>query len=246
VDDRRLTWDACLNVRDLGGLPTAGGGTISWGALVRADLLCRLTEAGRRDLLAHGVRTIVDLRSAAECAREPNPFAAPSGADLPDYLNLPTDGALDPLAGSPRADASAADLGRHSLDVNGARFAAVAGAVASARPGGVLLHCHAGKDRTGVAIALLLAVAGVPDEAIAADYALSGANIERLASQWLDAVARSPEERVRLAARAVPHPEVMLETLAHLRSVHGGADRYLRAHGASASDLEALRARLVG
>jgi hypothetical protein len=63
--DRVLNWDACLNVRDLGGLRTKDGRTIRWGALVRSDLLCRLTEAGRRGPVEHGI-----IRKLATPSRE--------------------------------------------------------------------------------------------------------------------------------------------------------------------------------
>src|ERR671932_2707905 len=72
---RLLAFDACLNVRDLGGIATASGAATRERALVRADSLCRLSDAGRDALVAYGVRTIVDLRGHEEIAKEPNPFA---------------------------------------------------------------------------------------------------------------------------------------------------------------------------
>lgn len=80
--DRRLRWDACRNVRDLGGLPVSGGGTTAWGVLVRADTLCRLTPAGRTALLDYGIRTVIGIRFPAEVPagdtlfRDPRPAPA--------------------------------------------------------------------------------------------------------------------------------------------------------------------------
>src|SRR5437868_13316841 len=85
---RYLAWDACYNVRDVGGYPTGDGGRTPWGALVRADNLYRLTEEGQAALRDYGVRTIVDLRLAHELERHPSPFAA-NGEGGPRYLNLP-------------------------------------------------------------------------------------------------------------------------------------------------------------
>src|SRR2546422_8030783 len=82
--DRILRWDESYNVRDLGGLPAAGG-RIRRGAFVRADALHRLNDAGRRALAAHGIRTIIDMRAAAEAAEQPDALGAHEGVV---YLNL--------------------------------------------------------------------------------------------------------------------------------------------------------------
>ena len=78
---RDLRWDACRNVRDLGGLPTLDGTNIAWGALVRADNLCQLTESGRVALLAHGIGTIIDIPFPHEVALEPHPFEIPANSE---------------------------------------------------------------------------------------------------------------------------------------------------------------------
>src|SRR5919204_5835932 len=83
--ERHLDWPDCLNVRDLGGLPIADGGVIRWGALVRADDLCRLTPVGQRRLAEAGVRTVIDLRGPSEAAAA-HPFAA---HELVGYQCLP-------------------------------------------------------------------------------------------------------------------------------------------------------------
>src|SRR5688500_17816224 len=94
---RQLSWEACYNVRDLGGYATADGGVTRWRAFVRAGSLYRLTPAGRAALLDYGVRTIVDLRRASELEHYPNPFAQQSeDANPPIYLNLPLGVGADP------------------------------------------------------------------------------------------------------------------------------------------------------
>jgi protein tyrosine/serine phosphatase len=232
---RRLTWQALLNARDLGGLPTADG-RIRAGALVRTDNLVRLTESGRAALLAHGVRTVVDLRSPRELAAHPHPFR-----DHPAYRPLPL---LD--------DAGMADVGRFDsavesyvwqVESQGARLAAILSGIADAPAGGVLFHCAAGKDRTGIVAALVLSTAGVEPEAIAEDYALSTWWVEAMMELEL---AAQPDavERTRLRRVYDPRPEIILAMLAALRDRHGGVDGYLAAIGVGHDVRERLRDRL--
>ncbi|WP_354641297.1 tyrosine-protein phosphatase [Kitasatospora camelliae] len=175
TDDRRLVWDGCLNVRDLGGLPTVDGRRTRRGAVVRADNLDRLTAEGWAALAAHGIRTVVDLRNDEEY-RPLLPL--PEGVEL---VRVPLDALAGPdwwarfggLDGTPLAFRPYLDHCREAV-------AAVVAAVGRARPGGVVVHCGAGRDRTGLATLVLLALAGVEHTAIAADYQLSTANLQPL------------------------------------------------------------------
>lgn len=237
---RALAWDACLNVRDLGGITTRDGRRIRRGALVRSDQLCRLSDNGRSALVAHGVRTVIDLRTPAEVERNPDPALHEHGVD---YLLIPQQSEqlwkeLDPIART-RAERDAAVLDRRREQI-----VAMARAVANAAPGGVLIHCLAGKDRTGIATALLLGLVGVSDEDIAADYTLSVAN---LAGELAAALAAAPsdEERARLERSYDARPDTMLATLAHLRTRHGGPEAYLVRGGLSAVDIQRIDARLL-
>ena len=226
--DRHLAWPDCLNARDLGGLPTADGGLTRPGALVRADDLCRLTPVGQRRLADFGVRTILDLRSPTESA-DPHPFSTHT---LVGYRSLPL---RDPDDAETAAalDAAGSDVPtiyRLQLERCAARFADVLRAVASAPPGGVLIHCHAGKDRTGLAVALLLALADVLPDAIVEDYVLSAARLR--GAPWL----RRPD----LVARA----DTMRATLDWLATTWGGARAYALAAGLDPATAEQLPTRL--
>jgi protein tyrosine/serine phosphatase len=250
--DRTLSWDACYNARDLGGLPTRDGGRTRWGALIRTDTLCRLTPAGQAALVAHGVRTIVDVRFPHEIARDPVPHPFSAGApDAPTYLNVPINSGLTPGQEAEvsklfaRGAASRGELNKLEIDVNPVGIARIVSAIAQAAPGGVVVHCHAGKDRTGIVVAMLLALVGVPDDVIVADYALSGLKLAELAREWLDGITQDPIERAALLRQAEPTREAMHETLDHLHGRHGGPDAYLLRGGATPDDLAALRARLV-
>lgn len=174
-DHRQLDWDGCLNVRDLGGLPTKDGHRTRAGSVVRADNLDRLTDEGWSALYAHGVRTVVDLRNEEE--HRPL-LPRPEGVEL---VRVPLDELAGPdwwarygtLDGTPLSF-------RPYLDHCPQAIAAVVTAVGGARPGGVVVHCGAGRDRTGLASLVLLALAGVTTEAIVADYLLSSNNLRPL------------------------------------------------------------------
>ena len=259
MPSRVLDWEGVLNARDVGGLSAAGGRSTLSGRLIRSDVLCRLTPAGRRALVDHGVRTIVDVRTPAEVARDWQDYPFRDGANAgPDdqltrvsYRNVPFTGGRDDQAWQVMRDAYAAatsreELNRLDLDGHPTGIAAIVAAIADAEPGGVLIHCHAGKDRTGLVVALLLSLVGVTDEDVADDYALTRSSLEGLIVDWLSEMSDDPAEHERLRALAEPRREAMLDTLAHLRRRYGSAEGYLLAAGVQPEQLARLRERLVG
>jgi protein-tyrosine phosphatase len=238
---RRLAWEGLLNARDLGGYPAAEGRETRWGAVVRSDSLAALTEAGRAALAGYGVGAIVDLRLADEIDRDPNPFAGPGDHGI-TYTNVSI---IDPAAGFPPDTLTMAENYLWMLDRFAGQVAEVMAAVAGAPEGGVLVHCAAGKDRTGLISALLLGVVGVPAEAIAADYALTAELLRPRDEEWLEHGPGERAEREAILARFAPTAEVMLEVLEGLDRHYGGVERYLLAAGVSPADLERLRDRLL-
>jgi len=200
-----LDWPDCRNVRDLGGLPAMDGRRIRARVLVRSDNHDRLTAASVRAVRGSAVSRIVDLRWARECAKSPSPFAE----DL-FYRHVPM--LNDVLDYDPPPDTYAP-----MLDHNQRRVGAAFRAVAEAPPGCVVVHCHSGRDRTGVLVALLLTVAGVSARDVADDYALTDG----------------------CSATA------MLNTLEHLEQRYGGTGMYLARTGVEPELLDAVRARLV-
>ena len=246
---RRLFWDACYNVRDLGGYPTSDGTQTRWRSLVRADTMCRLTADGRAALLDYGVRTVIDLRRSDELRLDPNPFATPRGqTGLVTYLNLPlgAGASIDERAAVKAvSETTLAGLFCAVLDNYWRGIAASLAAIASAPEGAVLFHCHAGKDRTGLVAALLLALAGVPYPTIAEDYALSSICLQPIYDEQLRQEPE-PARREQMAAWMATAPETMLAILAHLDAMHGGAEAYLLASGVSGENLERIRRRLRG
>ncbi|HZT45997.1 MAG TPA: tyrosine-protein phosphatase, partial [Gaiellaceae bacterium] len=179
LPSRDLVWDGCLNVRDLGGLPTRDGGETRFGAIVRADSVRQLSPAGWHALADHGVRTVIDLRSDREVLDDPPADVRVSVLHAPFFKASEEeweeiDAELD-AASAAAPDGSTAKRDRYLivLDRFRANVVAAVRAVADAPPGGVVIHCAGGKDRTGLVSAFLLDLAGVDAETIAADYALS-------------------------------------------------------------------------
>lgn len=239
---RLLAWEGCLNARDLGGYATTDGRETRWGAVVRSDSPAALTEAGRAALADYGVRAVVDLRLPAELADHPNPFAEPGDHGVA-YTNVSI---LDPAAGFPPDTITLAENYLWSLDRFDALMAAALAAIANAPEGGVLFHCAAGKDRTGLISALLLGLVAVPAKTIADDYAMTAELLRPREQRWLDACP--PEERAEreaMLARYAPTAEVMLAVLDGLAGRFGGVEAYLLAAGVSPAELDRLRDRLL-
>jgi protein tyrosine/serine phosphatase len=235
-DDRHLDWGDCVNVRDLGGHPTARGGVTARAAVVRADALDRLTSRGWDALFEHGVRAVVDLRTADERGRRPLP-AGLEGFHVPVFDDAGADELFD-------VDGME-DLYSRMLELRAGAFAAAMAAVAAAPNGGVVVHCQVGKDRTGLVSAFLLALAGVADDAIAADYAASDGRVGPLVDEWIES-AFEPAERARRTWLSAADRGTMLATLELLRVRFGGVEAYLRAAGSSEADLADVRRRLAG
>ena len=130
------------------------------------------------------------------------------------------------------------------LELARSRLAAVAGSIADASPGGVLIHCEAGKDRTGLMTMLLLDLVGTPADVIAADYTLTAPGLAPLFADLL-AKAETPERRAWLEDESRSRPEVMLAIHDVVRTRYGGAEAYLLGGGASEGSLTRIRARML-
>jgi protein tyrosine/serine phosphatase len=113
-------------------------------------------------------------------------------------------------------------------------------------PGAALVHCAAGKDRTGIVVAIALAAVGVPDPFIAADYALSSLYLDPQHTPTIGRVQESTGlgDRLTAALLASP-PELILHLLARARRQSGSIDGYLAGHGVTRAELSALRSALV-
>jgi protein-tyrosine phosphatase len=242
IRSRALEWDALLNARDLGGLPTHQGGRTRFGSVVRSDNLMHLTGAGRTALLAYGIRTVIDLRLPFELKEEPDPFATRDGHPV-TYRSISF---IDPAADRPSDRLTLAEDYIGMLHRFRPQVAAVMCAIAEAGEGGIVVHCAAGKDRTGLISALLLSLAGVPPEAIADDYALTTEALRPREERWLAEGPGVRAEREAALAWNRARPEVMLQVLADIDRRHGGIEGYLGWVRVSDEELERIRERLLG
>jgi protein-tyrosine phosphatase len=241
-----LTWEGCVNVRDLGGLPTEDGRRTRLGGVVRADNVRRLTDEGWRALAEHGVRRIVDLRFPEELAEDP-----PRDVDI-DVVNVSVLGVANDPEYVKELDAhlAANDIADHYawsyvdfLERYRERFGAAFAAIADA-DGTVVVHCFAGKDRTGLVAAVLLRLAGVDHATIGADYALTAENLRSSWEVWLHEAVDDEERAKREKLQHTP-AEAMTRVVQEIERRYGDVVSYLRAAGLTDEQVDRLRERLV-
>jgi protein-tyrosine phosphatase len=254
--DRLVPLEGALNFRDLGGYVGLDGRTVRWGLVFRSDALHELTERDLQTLQALDLRAVYDLRRTYERERQPTVLPASNGhrsihlvvGDDPDATNAP-----DTIELILRGELVEAD-DQYMIDVYGEMLLDGAGTFGRllthlTEDDGLpaLFHCAAGKDRTGIAAALLLSVLGVDEETILDDYELSthyrsNKRIEVLRPQIEAAGVDVEKVRPFLSARR----PVMAATLRHLHEGHGGVEAYLTGpSGMRAETLGELRSLLL-
>jgi beta-glucosidase/6-phospho-beta-glucosidase/beta-galactosidase/protein tyrosine/serine phosphatase len=237
------------NARGIGGLETLDGKRVREGLVFRSAGLHAITADGREELSGLGISTILDLRGTAEAAQEPDVFADVRVVHLP--LHEPSDPDAGTVLGA-AADASGeltlGDLYRDIVLTRGGEIVAGLREVASAE-GAVLAHCTAGKDRTGVFVAVLLAAIGVRDDQIVRTYAESSERLGRAfraeVSALLNASGGTTIAEASLDRLLASPAELIEKVLAGIRHDHGTVAAYLAAHGFTSGELGELRRKLV-
>ncbi|MHC8497160.1 MAG: tyrosine-protein phosphatase [Actinomycetes bacterium] len=236
-----------LNFREVSKLPTENGSTIAPGRLFRSDTLQFLTQQDVDFLVATiGIRTIIDLRLPYEVETEG--FGFP-GSSIPDHHHLPfrVDGTDVTNDATPILQAKDPMVPHYlgylrTMPTSVTQIVRVLGAT-----GGVpaVIHCAAGKDRTGVAVAVVLSAVGVPDDVIAEEYARNADRIPQVMNQlrsmksYGDSIDRLPPEA------HLTDPVYMSRFLAAVQDIYGGVRQYLTDHGVSDDDLQALTQALT-
>ena len=263
--------EGLVNLRDLGGLPTIDGGAIAPGRLLRSDNLQSLTDADVADLLARGLTDVVDLRSDYEAEMEgPGPLAQHPEVSLPQ-LSLfrewregvgeakPGVAAEEerpealPEEALPWVDLEPSveignEVASHYLSYLMDRPDSVVAAlrVIAEAPGATLVHCAAGKDRTGTIVALALTLVGADRAAITADYAASSERMQAIVDRLMTSATYADNLRNRPLSSHLVHAETMGALLDHLDAQYGGVEALLTRYGWSAADTARLRAKLRG
>lgn len=229
------------NFRDAGGYDTAAG-TVRWGKLFRSDALHRIDDVTRQHLVGLGIAHVVDLRSAMELEAAPSAITG-----LPITVHH-----LPVFAGAAPVSAAASGIARvyeHIVDERGEALAAAVRVIAGTEPHeAVLVHCTAGKDRTGLVIALALSAVGVARADVVADYALTEANLRgEWADQMLAAIrARGIDPTPEIVGLVTASPAAVLEaTLERIDARHGSITDYLIAHGMTAAEIDRLADTLI-
>lgn len=238
MTDRAVAWEGFYNARDLGGLPTVGGDATARGEVFRSALLTYVTPAGWACARDAGVASVIDLREPVEVSNDGGPPPLPDGIA---WRNVP----LDDFSSDRTFWAPFMDDGRYStplyypafLRAKSSNVAAAFTALAAA-PGGVVVHCAAGRDRTGLIAALLLRLAGVEPGALSVDYALS---TPALVPLWLRAGRQDPTEAIARTLRAfgTTGPKALLDAVGEL-----DVRSYLLDAGVLVEDVDSLAARL--
>lgn len=258
--------DGLANLRDLGGTPTVDGGSVAPGRLLRSDNLQTLTDRDIQRLLALGLSDVIDLRSTLEVQAEgPGPLTGRPGVAIHHHSLFREE---MPGRGEPKPDVRPEVVPEEALPwvdlqpsvrvdnpVTSIYLSYVADrpdsilrslrTIANA-DGAVLVHCAAGKDRTGAVIALALSVAGAEPDAVIQDYAASSERMEQILDRLLASTTYEEGLRDRPLSSHLTHAETMAAFLKHIDSEHGGVEKLLLSLGWTSADTDQLRAKLLG
>jgi len=243
--ERHVTLENALNFRDVGGYPTADGRSVRWRRMFRAGGLSELSEADLVVLDELGIKTVLDLRSTAELESGKFPVD-----DMPvTHHHLPlVEQVLDPTKYSVPEGMLAARY--QEISQIGATFIAQSiSIIADPDTHPIVVHCLAGKDRTGIVVALVLSLLGVDDDTAAEDYSLSNLAMGRLRER----AEAEPGREMRRIQRSEDvtaevfsaKPSNIISLFAALRAAHGSIEDYVIASGLRPDAIESLRAGLL-
>ena len=238
--DRLIAFQGCFNFRDIGGYVGKDGKSIKWGMYYRAGRQDRLTEMDKPKLAELNVSTQIDLRKPEEIADQ---GVGPLGSTGAQYEHIP----VIPEGGSDQLSQLVGDTG-----ISGERYLAylefgpnpwlrIFDLLAKRNSYPVVLHCTAGKDRTGVSTAFLLSVLGVDRATIEEDYLLTNRDVARQV-EFLDRTVGLPARMTRAdMVKAAGVPESAMKVFLNgLEKKYGGAVEYLKSIGIKTNQLNAI------
>ncbi|MGI8848172.1 MAG: tyrosine-protein phosphatase [Candidatus Dormibacteria bacterium] len=227
------------NFRDVGGLPIVGDGATRSRRLLRSEVPRRITDVGLRTLLDLGVQTVVDLRTSTERGETRSLLA---DIEAVSSIHAPIFTEDDPF---PTDLVTAADVNVHWVRDRAPRVAAALVAIADAPRAPVLVHCHAGKDRTGLIVALVLRLAGVGIEDVAGDYAESGVQLAETLKRDRGRAAENGMDEARLERLFTVRHDQMAESLERLEAEHGQGRALMVKLGVDVTRIDLLHALLT-
>lgn len=237
---RTVEVEGLHNLRDVGGY-RAGDQTTRWRRLLRSDAPHQLTERGQQQFDALEIATVIDLRDDLE-----RRFAPSQLVGRTSVVENPIFQGVDTTINDP--DFGLEDFYRYLIDHHGENYVSALRVIAASNQQPVLVHCTAGKDRTGTVVAFALTAVGVDRDDILHDYAQTES---LLAREWAEqhvalmqqhGLTITPKLRRLLVASPV---EALDDTLHHIDRTHGSVRDYLSAHGLHENDLNALATLLL-
>lgn len=262
---RWIDLDGLANLRDVGGIPTVDGAAIRPGVLLRSDNLQSLTEADVTALLDLGLTNVVDLRSDYEAEQEgPGPLVRRGvthhqhslfrewregvGEDKPDERPEALPEEALPWVDLEPSVALENEVAAHYLSYLVDRPDSIVAALrdVAAAPGATLVHCAAGKDRTGTVVALALLLAGAEPEAVIADYAASSERVQQVVDRLMTSTTYADNLRDRPLESHLSRPETMAALVDHVDQTYGGVEPMLVRIGWTPADTARLREKLRG
>jgi len=233
---RRWKFESKLvqNLRDLGGYACHGGITY-YGVLLRSDQLAGLTDEDKKMLVQSGLTTVIDLRKSEEVERFPNDFIDSENVkvhNMEDSMKVKSE------ATDQTKVTCMGDLYIRKLESNGSYYVSVIDLIANS-PGMTIIHCLAGKDRTGIIAALILLLLGVDELDVIADYQVSQTYLKYNIEDFLKHNPDAPRYTLSSNAKNI---EMLID---HLNVKYGGALQYLNSHGLKKEQHEQIRNQLV-
>ncbi|WP_229076720.1 tyrosine-protein phosphatase [Actinoplanes sp. DH11] len=238
---RNLPFAKAYNFRDVGGYTGLDGRTVRWRRLFRADSLHRLNDEDAKAFAELGVKTVIDLRRPFEVEKFGR-VAEEHGADYRNLVLRHIDWEQVEHDEDVVHERWLADRYLNFAEDGHEAIAESLRVIADPGAGPVVVHCMAGKDRTGTVCALTLSLLGVGDEEIAADYALTTEAMRPLTEYLL---RTNPEAVLGNEHMFDSPPEAMMMFLRDLRAIHGSVEAYAKEIGLTDSDLSSLRAHML-
>jgi len=222
-NSRIIEIEGVINFRDLGGYQTDDGRTVSWGKLYRSAQLDRMSEQGVENMAALGIKTVIDLRFSDETRRYPTMRYAVPDADIfswHDELSNDDRNLDDVIKRSWQQSLDSNDPAqvREAMRVNYPRKLYSHSAIYKtmlmcliAKKTPLLFHCAAGKDRTGVAAALILSLLGVSEEQIIEDYLVTQSMTRNLLKSFQAGGATGPQNNSDLQHKLASYPRELVQ-----------------------------------